>query len=608
MPFSPGVRTVGPRPNADTTTSRQPARRRSLVAALTLSTVVASGILAVTSPAVAQDANADHDPTVINNPDDNTRLDPHDDTAPDADGMDRFIVAYRDGEHPDLDELVTDNGRAGVFGRAAGDAGTRTTEVSETATGALVVATDRKLNADEAENFMESLRKNDKVDYVEPDARMTIFSTPNDRYYDKQWPIHGPNGARVDTAWTTTPDAGGTVVAVVDSGILPHPDLDARVLDGYDFISDPWSSRDGDGRDSNPQDNGDWFLPGECNNPEGANSSWHGTHVAGTIGAATNNGIGVAATAPGSRILPVRALGKCGGLTSDIADAIIWSAGGRVNGAPENTNPASVINLSLGGQGRCSRTYQRAIDFAVERGATVVVAAGNDAIDASRVQPANCDNVITVGASGESGAPASYSNYGHVLDITAPGGDMNNGAGVLSTLNTGTRTPGSPAYAYYEGTSMATPLVSGVAALLHHAEPGLTPDQIKTRITDTARPLSRNCWAGCGSGLIDAAAAVGAGEHRQPRLPRSIEPGETPIDDRGDEGTTPVETEPVTTPAPVEPEPVSAPVEDVRDDSGSEPREDDTRPAPAPGRRMGYLDWLRTLYWLSYYGLGHFWR
>ncbi|MCL0120823.1 S8 family serine peptidase [Corynebacterium pygosceleis] len=366
--------------------------------------------------------------------------------------------------------------------------------------------------------------------------------------------------------------------------------------------------RDGDGRDGDPQDNGDWFLPGECNNRDGADSSWHGTHVAGIIGAATDNGIGVAATAPGSRILPVRALGKCGGLTSDIADAIIWSAGGRVNGVPENTTPASVINLSLGGQGRCSRTYQRAIDFAVERGVTVVVAAGNDAIDASRVQPANCDNVITVGASGESGSLAGYSNHGHVLDITAPGGDMTNGAGVLSTLNTGTRTPGSPAYAYYEGTSMATPLVSGVAALLHHAEPGLTPDQIRTRITDTARPLTRNCWAGCGAGLIDAAAAVGAGENRSPR---DTDPGDIPVDEpTGD--TDPVEPEPVESapgaPAPVEPEPVSAPADDPRDDSDREPGDDGTRPTPDPDRRVSYMDWLRTLYWLSYYGLGGFRR
>ncbi|MEZ2189363.1 S8 family peptidase [Corynebacterium sp. CCM 9204] len=535
--------------------------RRVSRTALATTAVVASACLVTVAPAGAEDAGLD---TSINSVRSGSRLAPHIEAEPDAEGFDRFIVGFHDGERTDIDEVIADTARVGAFGHTQAVVDTGASEVAETATGAVVVSTERKLTEAEAEDFMETIRSSDKVEYVEPDARMTIFSTPNDRYYDRQWPIHGTNGARIDGAWKNAPDAEDIVVAVVDSGILPHPDLDDQVIDGYDFISSPSVSRDGDGRDADPYDNGDWFNRGECGNPQGADSSWHGTHVAGTIGAATNNGIGIAGTAPGVQLLPVRALGKCGGVTSDIADAIIWASGGEVKGVPANTNPADVINLSLGGAGRCSRTYQRAINTAVDNGATVVVAAGNDAINASRVQPANCDNVITVAASGDQGALAVYSNYGETIDITAPGGDMSNGAGVLSTLNNGKRSPGRPNYAFYEGTSMATPLVSGVAALLRKSEPELTPAEIKERIKDTARPMPRSCPLGCGAGLIDAEAVIGEVEE-------------------------PVE--------PVEPEEVEA-----------------TAPEPAPTpdrdnrRPMTYEEWLRMILWLDRYGLGNFWR
>src|SRR5439155_26204113 len=165
-------------------------------------------------------------------------------------------------------------------------------------------------------------------------------------------------------AWDTTSGAGVTV-AVLDTGITPHSDLTGNVIAGYDFISDPPTARDGDGRDPNPNDEGDWFNAGECGSTTPETSSWHGTHVAGTIGALTDNGVGVAGIARNARIEPVRVLGKCGGFTSDIADAITWASGGRVSRVPRNPNPAKVINMSLGGSGACGRTFQRPIDGAV---------------------------------------------------------------------------------------------------------------------------------------------------------------------------------------------------------------------------------------------------
>ncbi|MEE7566353.1 S8 family serine peptidase, partial [Xanthomonas sp. Kuri4-3] len=181
-----------------------------------------------------------------------------------------------------------------------------------------------------------------------------------------------------------------------------------------------------------------------------------GTHVAGTIAAVTNNAVGVAGTAYNAKIVPVRVLGRCGGYTSDIADAIVWASGGSVSGVPANANPAEVINMSLGGSGTCSTTYQNAINGAVSRGTTVVVAAGNSATNVSSSVPANCANVIAVAATTSAGAKASFSNYGTGIDVSAPG------QGILSTLNSGTTTPGNASYASYNGTSMAAPHVAGV--------------------------------------------------------------------------------------------------------------------------------------------------
>jgi serine protease len=206
-------------------------------------------------------------------------------------------------------------------------------------------------------------------------------------------------------------------------------------------------------------------------------------------------------------MVPVRVLGKCGGYTSDIADAITWSSGGTVTGVPANANKAKVLNLSLGGSGACDATTQTAINGARSRGSVVVVAAGNDNMNVSNASPANCSGVIAVAATGKTGGRASYSNYGTLVDVAAPGGDGS--YSVISTLNSGSSTPGSDNYAGYQGTSMATPHVAGVAALMFAAKSTLTPDQVESMLKSTARAFPATC-SGCGTGIVDATAAVNA--------------------------------------------------------------------------------------------------
>jgi serine protease len=244
-------------------------------------------------------------------------------------------------------------------------------------------------------------------------------------------------------------------------------DLAEQILPGYDFITDSAMANDGDGRDSDPTDPGDWVQAGECGGGEPQQdipSSWHGTHVAGTIAAKTNNDIGVSGVAWEAKLLPVRVLGKCGGYTSDIADGMRWAAGAAVTGVPDNPNPAKVLNLSLGALGECSQTYGEAIEAVRAQGASVVIAAGNSNQDASQYRPANCPGVITVAATKRDGGRAYYSNFGTTVDVAAPGGQTFDPVsntptttdGVLSTLNAGQTTPGTDDYyGFYQGTSMA---------------------------------------------------------------------------------------------------------------------------------------------------------
>jgi serine protease len=303
-------------------------------------------------------------------------------------------------------------------------------------------------------------------------------------------------------------------VAVIDTGILPnHEDISGspNLVNGYDMISDPGIGNDGDGRDATATDPGDAIAANECypGSPAQPNS-WHGTHVAGTIGVGkTNNSLGVAGINWNVKVQPVRVLGKCGGTMVDINDAIRWAAGLPVPGVPNNSTPARVINMSLGGASPCaaSPATQAAINDAVAKGVTVVVAAGNESSDAAGFIPASCNGVITVAASDRRGYLATrYSNFGARVDIMAPGGDVRqdsdndgNPDGVLSLVDGG--------YAYYNGTSMAAPHTAGVVALLLAEDGTRTPDQIRSLLK--ARAIVRTatqCPKPCGAGLLNAAA------------------------------------------------------------------------------------------------------
>lgn len=382
-------------------------------------------------------------------------------------------------------------------------------------TGAVLVDLGAELGTKDAADVMAAFRADPDVAFVVPDKRMYATAvTPNDAEYHRQWDLfEATAGMNVPDAWGKATGAG-VKVAVIDTGYVSHSDLTANVVAGYDFISDPFMANDGGGRDSNASDPGDWMLRGECGNnyPEyDTTSSWHGTHVAGTIAATTDNSKGIAGIAYNATVQPVRVLGKCGGTTADIMDAITWASGGYVPGVPSNPNPADVLNMSLGGSGACDAGTQSAINGAVNRGASVVVAAGNSNADAAGFNPANCSNVITVAASDREGNRASYSNYGSIVDITAPGGEtaVSSANGIWSTLNSGTRSPASENYEAYQGTSMAAPHIAGLAALMYEANPSITPAQVESSIKSNARPLPGYCSGGCGAGLADAAATLG---------------------------------------------------------------------------------------------------
>ena len=412
---------------------------------------------------------------------------------------DRFIVKYRDGTTAlaDPGALQTSLQNAARAVPAAGGDRLAIRALRRTGTGAEVVTTGRKLDRAEAEQLMRQIAADPSVEYVEVDQLLQIALTPNDPRYSQQWGyFNATGGIRADQAWDVSTGAG-IVVAVLDTGSTSHSDLNGNTIAGYDMISDATVGGDGNGRDSNPADPGDYYG--------GQPSSWHGTHVAGTVAALTNNNNGVAGTAFDAKVSHVRVLGRGGGYTSDIADGIIWASGGSVPGVPANANPAEVINLSLGGSGSCGSTTQNAINGAVSRGTTVVVAAGNSNANVSGFTPANCNNVIAVAATDQNGSRASFSNYGALIDVSAPG------VGIVSTLNSGTQGPGTESYASYNGTSMAAPHVAGVVALMQAAAPSpLSPAQVESILKSTARPLPGTCSGGCGAGIVNAKAAVDA--------------------------------------------------------------------------------------------------
>jgi len=417
------------------------------------------------------------------------------------------------------------------------------------------------------------------VEYAVADERKRIVAAPNDPLYATgpavtvtsggpvvgQWYLKPPGAAstpantapaaiNAEQAWDITTGSASVVVAVLDTGLrFDHPDLQGgNVLPGYDMISedapgDFTSANDGNARDADASDPGDFVTAADsaalgCDQ---SGSSWHGTQTLGLIGAATNNGVGIASVSHGGvKVMPVRVLGKCGGFDSDIQAAILWAAGIDVPGVPHNANPARVINMSLGGAVACSQGYVDAIGQANAAGAVVVAAAGNSA-GHSVGSPASCAGAIAVAALRHVGDKVGFSDLGPQIAISAPGGNcVNTAAGdaclypIATLTNKGTTTPvvGAAGGTYTDsfdatlGTSFSAPLVAGTAALMLSVQPTLTPAQVKATLQSSARlfpttggsagtaactaptgvdQLECYCTTStCGAGMLDAHAAV----------------------------------------------------------------------------------------------------
>lgn len=437
-----------------------------------------------------------------------------------------FIVSFKKGTKPSASAMRQ---KLDAAGRALG---VKIAAKRVMGTGAQVISVSRALDRTDAKQLAVELLKDPSVRAVEPNGRMYRMGVaePDDPMYAQQW-HYKAGGINVNAAWGAGLTGDGVTIAVIDTGSTDHEDLVGQWEGGYDFISDDASSRDGEaGRDDDPTDPGDY--------DDKYTSSWHGTHVAGTVGALTNNTLGVAGVAHGAKIQAVRVLGNLGGSFEDIADAIVWASGEPVPGVPDNPIRADIINMSLGGGGACNVAMQDAIDIAHENGTIVVVAAGNSSGDAGQFQPASCEHVITVAGTGPDNTVYASTNSGETIEVAAPAGSGSNPATnqVLSTVNLGEEGPGADGYAWYAGTSMASPHVAATIALMMEAqdgsgEPAITRDRAVTILQNTGyaeNGLVAGCdnatrW--CGS-LIDASAAVlvASGDADLPPDPPGIPP------------------------------------------------------------------------------------
>lgn len=506
------------------------------------------------------------------------------DSQDETDEITNFIVKVRgDNLSSDLD--------SGLLTKLATAAGVKLKATDRTAF-ARILSLEEPITLEQAEAIEISLERLSEVVYADPESHVSIQNgssiTPNDPYFWKDWHLLGPfanvtppefvspygvNGylgaANVQAAWELTKGSASTGVAVVDSGILfDHPDLKRslgrqKTKRGWDMVTSIALARDGNARDLNAQDEGDWVddFTG-CGNAL-SDSDWHGSHVAGIIAATTNNGEGVSGINWKAKIVPVRVTSACGGNLSDAADGIIWAAGSKeVPGTRPNRTPVKVINLSIGGSGACPNADQEAIDYALSKGISVVVSAGNDSKDVSLANPANCRGVVSVASVNHLGDIASYSNFGSSITVAAPGGQQSFLAlsvdpmsgkkelkllpapqwGVWSTINSSLTSPdlGKMAYGPLQGTSMSAPVVSGVVSLMVSADKKhkLTPALVKKILQDTAAEFSDDTpylevisgsappvfnWNNqvpslcttsflgqCGAGIVDAKAAVKA--------------------------------------------------------------------------------------------------
>ncbi len=344
--------------------------------------------------------------------------------------------------------------------------------------------------------------------FAEPNYLKQPLLTPNDEFYSLQW--HYPL-INLPAAWDVTTGSRNVIVAVIDSGVaLSHVDLQGQLIGGYDFISDAASARDGDGIDSNPNDEGDLGAgPGA--------SSFHGTHVAGTVAAASNNQIGVAGVAWNSSIMPIRVIGVGGGADYDIAQGVLYAAGLPNASGTVPPKRADIINLSLGGPQQ-GQQLTEALIAARNAGVIIIAAAGNDG-SSQLMYPASTQGVVSVSAVDANRQLAPYSSYGTAVDVAAPGGNLDQDVGgdgrpdgVLSTL---VDDAGNSLLGYYNGTSMAAPHVAGVAALMKSVYSGLTPAGFDSllRSGEITRDLGSagrdNLY---GYGLIDARKAVEAAQ------------------------------------------------------------------------------------------------
>jgi serine protease len=366
----------------------------------------------------------------------------------------------------------------------------------------------------EAIKAIKQLRKSGKFLYIEPNYKVRVNAVPNDEFYQLQW--HYPL-INLPLAWDITKGSSDVIVAVIDTGVvLDHPDLSSQLVGGYDFVSDIASAGDGDGIDPNPTDPGQPI--------KGGKRSYHGTHVAGTIGASTNNGDGVGGVAWNVSLMPLRVFGTNGGTTYDINQAILYAAANINDSGVVPNQKAAVINMSLGGPSY-SQAQKEAISKARAKGLIVIAASGNEG-NSVPYYPASYQGVVSVGAVDALKNITSYSSYGSNIDIVAPGGDKQadtNGDGrpdgILSTWGE------YPFYESIQGTSMASPHVAGVAALMKAVNPVMTPQEFDDLLSSgkITQDLGGKSWDQYyGWGLIDAkkavVAAMGGGEPAQPQL------------------------------------------------------------------------------------------
>jgi serine protease len=488
-----------------------------------------------------------------------------------SDETDRIIVKLRPSGGPQVQASATEQSRRQHIASLASRTGVSMTLARSIAESTHAVRVDRSYRGEELRALIARIERDPGVEYAAPDLRRYRSRVPSDPLYGtaqitQQWYLTAPSPTLVspinaERAWDITTGSPRVVVAVLDSGVLfDHPDLGrfgsgGKLLPGYDFVGGVGSSdslfvaNDGDGRDADPSDPGDWVDSTDqklsvFSGCDLSDSSWHGTHVAGIIGAKSNNGVGIAGIGWNSWILPVRVLGKCFGYDSDIIAGMRWAGGLSVPGAPANSYPARVINMSLGSSGTCTFPY---LDAVAELGANnvlVVAAAGNDSEGASG-SPANCTGVMSVTALRHIGTKVGFANWGSDVAIAAPGGNCINLTGsclypIVSAGNTGTRGPDSAGMTYDGelGTSFSTPMAAGVAGLMLAVHPTLNIDAVRKRLRNSARPFPAadpsllacsdpsfvvdasgnlpndgqcNCTTtSCGSGMLDAFAAVNA--------------------------------------------------------------------------------------------------